>query len=212
VNAYLFLFAQGFALNGLACLVPGPDMLLVLRSSTARGRLAGLLCALGIVGGLVIYSSAALVVASAISAAPPLLFDVVQVAGACYLAYLGFGLLRSHGTVDQPHEGQPEGRNFLVQGFVTNVTNPKCLLFYLAVLTQFEAARHALGLRAALMTGLVVGPLCSFVGLACLGGLVHSRLTSRGIRRIDRTSGVLLLGFAVLALALSGARWFAVSV
>jgi threonine/homoserine/homoserine lactone efflux protein len=210
MNEYMILFAQGFALNAVASLVPGPDMLLVLRSSTARGRVAGLLSAAGIVCGLVVYSLVALLAASAIAAAPPLLFDVVRLAGALYLGYLGAQLLRSQGM--PAHAGAEEGsagRGYLAQGLITNLTNPKCVLFYLAVLTQFDAARQGLGLRGCLLAGLVIGPLCSFVSLSFLGGFVHSRLTPRATRRIDRASGALLLGFAVLAVAVTVRAWLA---
>ena len=200
VTILLLLFAQGAAVNLLAALVPGPDVLLVLRCAVARGRTAGLLAATGVGCGLVIYSITALLFATLIIAAPPVLFVVTRYVGAAYLGYLGLCLLASQGKVGTALL-PATGGGYVTLGFATNLTNPKVVLFFLAVLTQFDAVRGPLAQRAALLAGIFAGAMVAFTLVSLGGGWIHGRLTPAWVRRIDRVAGLLLLGFAVALLA-----------
>jgi threonine/homoserine/homoserine lactone efflux protein len=207
----LFLFATGFVVTVAAALVPGPDVLLVLRCSLVRGRSAGLQTILGIGCGLLIYSLTALVAASTIGLAPPLVFGVVRLVGACYLAYLGFGLLHANAPMDDINSIKEPAHSCLMQGCLTNVSNPKVLLFYLCLLTQLDTVHVGLLHRIALLAGAVVGPISSFLLIVCVSSSLQCRLRPSLIRWIDRISGLLMLGFAALALAASCANLLAAS-
>jgi threonine/homoserine/homoserine lactone efflux protein len=137
----LWLFVlSGFLLN----ITPGPDTLYIVGRGSTQGLRAGSVAALGIGAGTLVHISAAALGLSAILAASATAFTVVKIIGAAYLLYVGISLIRSTG-VSKPSPSvvvtRPAStRSIFVQGFFTNVLNPKVALFFLAFLPQFVAA------------------------------------------------------------------------
>ena len=136
-----------FVLSGILLnLTPGQDTVYIVGRSVSQGRRAGLLSVLGIVSGSVIHTVAAAFGLSAILATSAQAFVVVKLAGAAYLAYLGIKMLLERPTsVEAAAEFTPE-RDWAVYraGLLTNVSNPKVALFFLAFLPQFVARRRSL--------------------------------------------------------------------
>jgi threonine/homoserine/homoserine lactone efflux protein len=113
------------------------------RGST-QGWRAGAVAALGIGAGTLVHICAAALGLSAILAASATAFTAVKIIGAAYLLYVGISLIRSAGA-PQSSPGAAVSRPasiriIFVQGFLTNVLNPKVALFFLAFLPQFVAA------------------------------------------------------------------------
>jgi len=130
-----------FVLSGLLLnLTPGPDTLYIVGRSTTQGGRAGAVAALGIGAGIFVHIAAAAAGLSALLAASANAFTVVKLAGAAYLVYVGISLLRSPITPGAAIRGgfAPVSlRQIFVQGFFTNVLNPKVALFFIAFLPQF---------------------------------------------------------------------------
>ena len=134
-------FALFVAAGVLLNITPGPDMLYVIGRSTTQGVRAGAAAALGIGAGCVVHAVAAALGLSAVLAASATAFSVLQFAGAAYLVYVGVSLI---GSARVPRDAAPAAalvparlRTVLMQGFLTNVLNPKVALFFLAFLPQF---------------------------------------------------------------------------
>jgi len=129
-----------FIVSGLLLnLAPGPDTLYIVGRSSTQGYRAGAAAALGIFAGTFVHIAAAAGGLSALLAASASAFTVVKIAGAIYLVYIGISLLRSPvqsgGT--GPGLAPASLHQVFVQGFFTNVLNPKVALFFLAFLPQF---------------------------------------------------------------------------
>jgi len=123
-NLWLFMLS-GLLLN----IAPGPDTLYIVGRSSTLGFRAGAVAALGL---------------SAILAASAGAFTTVKYIGAAYLLYVGITLIRAAG---EPHSSTSTAiprtasvRGIFLQGFLTNVLNPKVALFFLAFLPQFVAS------------------------------------------------------------------------
>jgi threonine/homoserine/homoserine lactone efflux protein len=134
-----------FVLSALLLNVtPGPDTLYIVGRSSSQGLRAGALAALGIGAGALVHVSAAALGLSAILAASATAFTVVKYVGAAYLLYVGVGLIRSSGSAQTAATGTASRdlsmRGVFLQGFLTNVLNPKVALFFLAFLPQFVAS------------------------------------------------------------------------
>jgi threonine/homoserine/homoserine lactone efflux protein len=133
-----------FVLSALLLnITPGPDTLYILGRSSSQGWRAGAVAAFGIGVGALVHICAAALGLSAILAASATAFSVVKYLGAAYLLYVGIALIRS--SADAPAVSNAEVRsvslrNIFLQGFLTNVLNPKVALFFLAFLPQFVAA------------------------------------------------------------------------
>jgi threonine/homoserine/homoserine lactone efflux protein len=133
-----------FVISGLLLNVtPGPDTLYIVGRSSTQGLRAGTVAALGIGAGTLIHITAAALGLSALLAASAMAFSVVKWAGAIYLVYVGLSLLRSAAAAPQPGRASALApaslRTVFLQGFLTNVLNPKVALFFLAFLPQFVA-------------------------------------------------------------------------
>jgi threonine/homoserine/homoserine lactone efflux protein len=138
-DLWLFVFS-GFLLN----LTPGPDTLYIVSRSSTQGWRAGAVAALSIGAGTLVHIAAAALGLSAILAASATAFAVLKLVGAAYLLYVGISLIRAAGkktaSTSTVNIRPASTRDIFVQGFLTNVLNPKVALFFLAFLPQFVAA------------------------------------------------------------------------
>ena len=132
-----------YAFIGVAALLtilPGADMALVTRNVLAVGRRRAMLTIAGICAGCVIHATASALGLSAILATSAAAFNVVKTLGAAYLVWIGVQSIRD---ANRPAAAVPEGtaaRERLgpfLQGFLTNILNPKVAVFYLTFLPQF---------------------------------------------------------------------------
>jgi threonine/homoserine/homoserine lactone efflux protein len=121
-------------------ITPGPDTLYIVGRSSTQGFKAGATAALGIGAGIMVHVTAAALGLSAILAASATAFTVLKVAGAVYLVYIGISLMRSRAVDVNTPVDRATLRTIFVQGFWTNVLNPKVALFFLAFLPQFVDA------------------------------------------------------------------------
>ena len=126
-------------------LLPGPNSLYVLTTTTQRGWKLGAWSALGIfIGDLVLMIAVALGAASLLMSSP-VLFAIVRTLGAAYLAWMGVGLLRS-GQQRWVSEGNSEAYVIqarlmrlhpLIAALALSLTNPKAIFFFIAFFAQF---------------------------------------------------------------------------
>ncbi|HXN15462.1 MAG TPA: LysE family translocator, partial [Usitatibacter sp.] len=110
---------------------PGQDMLYVVTRSLAQGRFAGLCSAVGVCLGILVHTAFAALGVGAIMQASETLFLALKLLGAGYLIYLGTRLILSREALQAIAQGAaPMSAWVLVwQGVLSNVTNPKIVLF-----------------------------------------------------------------------------------
>ncbi|HEV7308296.1 LysE family translocator [Ensifer sp.] len=179
-------------------IVPGMDMVFVLANSLTGGRASGLSATAGIMAGGVLHTLYAALGVSVILHLVPGLFNVLLVAGAAYIAWIGFSLVKSSITI-----GGIDGADRLSrwasfrQGALTSLMNPKAYLFMLAVYPQFLKPEFGpIWSQALVMAAMIaVTQLAVYGGLALAAGrgrdfLVGSPGTTVWI---GRTAGVVLI-------------------
>ncbi|MFE6161239.1 LysE family translocator [Streptomyces sp. NPDC056486] len=206
--------AQLVAFTGVAAgmvAVPGADFAVVVRNALASRR-AGIVCAIGVAGGLVVHTVLAVAGVAAVLAAVPTLFRVLQIMGGAYVLYLGYRALRSAARAPQSF-GAPEGEErsaaggSLRQGFLTNALNPKAPITFLSVLPQFVPAGSPAMPRTLLLASIIVAlALVWFPVVALLVDRLGRWLRRpRTARAIEGGTGVVLsvLGLVLLAEALT---------
>jgi threonine/homoserine/homoserine lactone efflux protein len=198
---------QTLMLFSIACLAltatPGPDMLLIASRSVSQGRSAGFASLAGIQAGTYIHALAMALGLSQLFLIVPLAYDIVRYVGAAYLLYLAIQVFRSSG---QSAPSTPDAQRYAVaemfwQGMLTNLLNPKMVLFVLALFPQFirpEAGSIAVQI-------LVLATVLNLIGLLVNGIviLMASRmgLMFAGQSRFRRASqlflGTVFAGLAV---------------
>jgi threonine/homoserine/homoserine lactone efflux protein len=199
VEAYWVLFIVA----SLAVIItPGQDMMLVMSRSLTQGAAAGVVTAAGVSVGLLGHTVLATLGLGAILQASEWLFFALKLAGAAYLVYLGVMQFRVK-RADLEPGAAPErslGRLFL-DGALSNLSNAKIVVFYLAFLPQFVPAAaqqptlsiFALGVTFAALTFVVKGPVGVFAG--ALSGWLRSRPAV--LAWVYRSSGAILIALGV---------------
>src|SRR5688500_11849699 len=196
-----------FSAAALALIVvPGPAVLYIVAQSIDRGRLAGVVSALGVAVGGLVHVTAATIGLSSLLVSSATAFSVVKYAGAAYL--IGMGLWTIARRRDEEPAAAPSERRLrrrFWQGVIVNVLNPKTALFFLAFLPQFVDPAGGSAAAQLAVLGLV------FVALAvtsdCLwalaAGTASERLrASRRFRDVQRyVSGSVFVGLGALTAA-----------
>lgn len=183
-------------------LVPGPDFAVVVTNTLAGGRRRGAWAAAGVTSSTVVQGVAAAAGLAALVVRVEPLFQTIRWLGIGYLAWLGVQALRSavRGRYPVLPSGTGAPGQALAgwrQGFVSNVTNPKVLAFYLAVLPQFLGSDAGVPVLAAF--ALTHAVLSLGYLLVLVAGLHRARavLARRPVRRgLDTLTGCALLGFS----------------
>ncbi|MBQ4798156.1 LysE family translocator [Pseudoalteromonas sp. MMG006] len=131
----------------LMAVAPGPSNAFLMAQTFANGRAAGMQSAFGFALGGVVHTFFAVIGLSAVLKASAMAYSAVQYAGAVYLCYLGFMMIK--GTLkrptsmadcageEKPHVSTSKKSNVMFQAMMTEVLNPKVALFFIAFIPQF---------------------------------------------------------------------------
>lgn len=144
---------------GIGAVSPGPDFAMVLRQSIAHGRQAAIATSVGIASAILIHGAYTLLGIGLIVSQSILIFSILKYVGAAYLIWLGISALRA--PAPQPPENldaAPQRQMDLAKafgiGFLTNLLNPKAVLFFLSLFTTLVSAATPLAVK-----GLYVGSM-----------------------------------------------------
>ncbi len=193
----------------ILAITPGPGIFYVLARSLRGGRREGVLSAAGTFLGGLVHVEAAAFCLSAILAASAIAFETVRYAGAAYLIYLGYRMIRSRHQADANAElGASGGRNTLAQGVTTEVLNPKTALFFLSFIPQFVSIQQGHVAEQFLLLGAISVTLntCADLLVACFAGPLGARMQRNAkLRSRQRAaSGGAMIGLGVYMAAARG--------
>lgn len=182
---------------------PGQDMLYVISRSLAQGRMAGVCSAIGVCLGILVHTALAALGVGAILMASEALFVAVKLVGAAYLVYLGIRLLftREAASLAARSSAQLAPLALIWQGVLSNVTNPKIVLFFFAFLPQFVSPASAHPTRDLVFLGVLYALLALpvKVGVGIGAGSLSERVLGRpgALAWINRASGSVLIALGL---------------
>ena len=183
-------------------IVPGPTVTIIVANSLAYGTRAGMLNVAGTQAGLAIMMATVVVGLSTVIAVMGVWFDWIRLAGAAYLVWLGWKLLRSPDDLGQARAAAPRG-GFFLQGLLVILSNPKGLLWFGAFIPQFvDPAGAYVGQIVLLGVTAMAVALVSDGAYALLTGRAGALLSRSRVWLVSRVSGAFLVGGGIwLALA-----------
>ncbi|GGR26455.1 LysE family translocator [Agromyces mediolanus] len=192
--------------------VPGPSVLFVIGRSLALGRVGGMLSVVGNALGMIPLVAAVALGVGVVVAQSVVLFTIVKIVGALYLAYLGVQAIRHRRDASAAIAGRVARRSpwqLLGEGFLVGVTNPKTIAFFVAVLPQFvDFGAGAIPLQLATLgvVFVVLALACDSVWALAAGSARDwfARSPKRA-EHLATTGGVMMIGLGGV-LALSGAK------
>jgi threonine/homoserine/homoserine lactone efflux protein len=198
MSAMLVALASFSVAATLIVLLPGPDTLVVVRSIMRGGRRKGITTALGNLCGLTVWVCAAALGLAAVLRASEIGYDILRIAGATYLVWLGVQAWRNRGRV----ENTPRGRGGVLgtgffAGLLTNLLNPKVGVFFVTFLPGFIPHGDPVG-PTSLLFGAIFVALTAIYWVVLLGlaGTVTAWMSAPRIRRrLDTITAAILVGF-----------------
>lgn len=196
------------AISLIAAVSPGPDFFIVFRNSLVYSRKAGIFTAIGVSMAIFIHLTYTLIGIGVLIAKTPMMYDLLKYIGAIYLLYLGFkGIISSFKQSDSitneynKEVVQISDSSAFMQGFWTNLLNPKCAIFFVSLFSQFidNFTPFAIGLEYGLITwSIILGWFC-FLAYMLTQEFLLKRINQFRIY-IDRVMGgaLMMLGFKIL--------------
>ncbi len=182
-------------------ITPGPGIFYVLARSLRGGRRDGVLSSAGTFLGGLVHVTAAAFGLSAILAASAVAFETVRYAGAAYLIFLGYRMIRTRNqdAIALQAAGSPRGT--FLQGVLTEVLNPKTALFFLSFIPQFVNLRAGHVAVQFLVLGAISVTLntCADLVVACFAGPLGSAIerNAKFGRRQRTASGAAMIGLGL---------------
>lgn len=185
----------------LAVASPGPDFAIVLRYAVRYGRKTAIYASLGIGAAILLHITYSLVGIGVLIKTTPWLFQLLSVAAALYLIYLGQGAIRAKAPalsataeLTAAAETLPSRKSAFIAGFITNGLNPKATLFFLSLFAVVISAQTPFVYKAfyGIYMALATAAWFSLLSFLLTQSKVRQFLLSKGFW-FDRLMGILLL-------------------
>lgn len=199
----LMLFLTVALVHLIALMSPGPDFFFVSQTAASRSRREAMMGVVGISLGIVVWAGVALMGLHLILHKMAWLHQIIMVGGGIYLCWMGWQLLRSARAQQAQPAAEAQvalpkaGRSF-IRGFLTNLSNPKAVIYFGSVFSLFVGDSVGAGARWGLFLLIVAETFVWFSLVAVVFALPAMR---RGYQRlakwIDGVAGVLFTGFGL---------------
>ncbi|MBP3088333.1 LysE family translocator [Corynebacterium sp. sy017] len=196
-----------------AIALPGPDLLQIIRVGT-KDRLSGIYCAAGIMIGNTVWIIASLLGMAALIETQPIILHLIQLFGGAYIAWMGFGSIKAgwaarnktHSAdqelIDAADSANPAANpaqsaslsmaQALRLGIVTNLSNPKAIVFFASIFAQFIQPGMNIGWTIGIALFLIVVGCIWFIGFAIAVRAFARRIIASG-SFIDIAAGIIFL-------------------
>lgn len=199
----LMLFLTVAAVHLIALMSPGPDFFFVSQTAVSRSRKEAMMGVLGITAGVMVWAGVALLGLHLILEKMAWLHEIIMVGGGLYLCWMGYQMLRgalkkSAAPVAEPQVELAQGGKSFVKGLLTNLANPKAIIYFGSVFSLFVGDNVGTAARWGIFMLIIVETFAWFTVVASLFALPAMR---RGYQRmakwIDGVAGTLFAGFGI---------------
>lgn len=193
-------WVQFAAICLIGAMSPGPSMALIIRNSIKYGRLSGILFSLGHAIGIGIYATVSVLGLQFILINNLFLFNAIQFCGSVFLLILGILFLR-----DTAHnlslENEQKNVNSFMQGFAISILNPKILIWFAAIFSQFIeiSSTNFVKLVMVLIASSIDG-LWYIILTIVVTGFGLKQFLEHNTNIIQKISGVILISISIIIL------------
>ena len=199
----LMLFLTVAAVHLIALVSPGPDFFFVSQTAVSRSRKEAMMGVLGITCGVMVWAGVALLGLHLIIEKMAWLHNIIMVGGGLYLCWMGYQMLRGALKKRETADAAPQvelaqsGKSFL-KGLLTNLANPKAIIYFGSVFSLFVGDSVGSGARWGIFLLIVIETLAWFTVVASLFALPAMRNGyQRAAKWIDGVAGTLFAGFGI---------------
>jgi threonine/homoserine/homoserine lactone efflux protein len=199
----MFLSLLSLALIQLIAISsPGPDFLLVVRSTLKHGRKTGYLYALGIASGITLYSAAVVFGLGYLGKEAHQILRIIAILGGFFLLYMSYKCFTSKTHLTSAKMSQGEAcskKKAWTTGFITNISNPKVMVYFVSILPIFVQKYNNFGYHLAIVLIIVLINVSWFMTMATIIGLPRVRnFFIRYSHTLEKIFGTILILFALM--------------
>lgn len=179
---------------------PGPSMALIIRNSIKYGRVSGILSSVGHAIGIGIYAGVSVAGLQIILINNIFLFNTIQFCGSVFLLVLGILFLRDTGQKLSIQDKQKSVNSFM-QGFAISILNPKILIWFAAIFSQFIeiSSTNFVKLTMVLIASSIDG-LWYIILTIIVTGFGLKQFLENNTKIIQNISGVVLIFISIIIL------------
>ena len=203
-----WFWVQFAAICIVGAMSPGPSMALIIRNSIKYGRVSGILSSVGHAIGIGIYAGVSVAGLQIILINNIFLFNTIQFCGSVFLLVLGILFLRDTGQKLSIQDEQKSFNSFM-QGFAISILNPKILIWFAAIFSQFIeiSSTNLVKLTMVLITSSIDGLWYTILAIVVTGFGLRQFL-EKNIKIIQNISGIVLIFISIIILYNSLSPYF----
>ncbi|XUA19069.1 threonine export protein RhtC [Citrobacter sp. OP27] len=199
----LMLFLTVAMVHLIALMSPGPDFFFVSQTAVSRSRKEAMMGVLGITAGVMVWAGVALLGLHLLLEKMAWLHNIIMVGGGLYLCWMGYQMLRGaltkrEATTETPEVELAQGGKSFLKGLLTNLANPKAIIYFGSVFSLFVGDNIGGAERWGIFLLIIVETLAWFTVVASLFALPTMRHGyQRMAKWIDGVAGTLFAGFGI---------------
>jgi threonine/homoserine/homoserine lactone efflux protein len=177
---------------------PGPSMTLIIRNSIKYGRVSGLLSSVGHAIGIGIYASISVVGLQIILINNIFVFNTIQFCGSIFLLILGILFLKNSGEKLSLEDDQ-KNLNSFIQGFAISILNPKILIWFTAIFSQFiEASSTSMTKLTMVFMASSIDGIWYIIVTIVVTGFGLKQFLENNTKTIQNISGIVLIFISLI--------------
>ena len=177
---------------------PGPSMALIIRNSIKYGRVSGLLSSVGHAIGIGIYASISVVGLQIILINNIFVFNTIQFCGSIFLLILGILFLKNSGEKLSLEDDQ-KNLNSFIQGFAISILNPKILIWFTAIFSQFiEASSTSMTKLTMVFMASSIDGMWYIIVTIVVTGFGLKQFLENNTKTIQNISGIVLIFISLI--------------
>ena len=177
---------------------PGPSMALIIRNSIKYGRVSGLLSSIGHAIGIGIYASISVVGLQIILINNIFVFNTIQFCGSIFLLILGILFLKNSGERLSLEDDQ-KNLNSFIQGFAISILNPKILIWFTAIFSQFiEASSTSMTKLTMVFMASSIDGIWYIIVTIVVTGFGLKQFLENNTKTIQNISGIVLIFISLI--------------
>ena len=193
-------WVQFAAICLIGAMSPGPSMALIIRNSIKYGRISGILFSLGHAIGIGIYATVSVLGLQFILINNLFLFNAIQFCGSVFLLILGMLFLRDTER-NLSLENEQKNVNSFMQGFAISILNPKILIWFAAIFSQFiEISSTNFVKLVMVLIALSIDGLWYIILTIVVTGFGLKQFLEHNTNIIQKISGVVLISISIIIL------------
>ena len=194
----LITFGQVFIVCLLGAMSPGPSMAVVIYNAIFKGRYNGILTSIGHGLGIAIYATFAVLGVGLIIETNIIIFYSLKILSIIFLIFIGMKSILNKEKLNLEKKDVKEKTISFLQGLSISILNPKILIWFIAIYSQFMSVNNELIFNIYLVSIAGIVDMCWYIVLTWITTTASAlKLLKMKVHLIQKTQGVIFIALGI---------------